>query len=633
MIIQLVNVNKSFLVEELLKDVNFIINEGDKVAIVGYNGAGKTTLARLICGELLCDSGKVIVQKNKTMAYLKQNPLITSDKTLYDEIYYSNELIITLKEQIKNILEQINKCNDDNNIKTLNNKLHSLQESFDKLEGYKYDSLVKGVINGLGFGESHINTPVSNLSGGEKTRLALAKELIKNPDILILDEPTNHLDINSLNWLENFLKSYKGTLIIISHDRYFLDTVTTKTIDIDTKKVTVYNTHFSKYIIQKEKIKISQMRRYEANQREIKRQEDVIAKLKSFNRQKSIKRAESREKLLNKMEKVERPYYEDTDMNLKLVPRFESGFNVLDVNNISKSFGDLTLFKDVSFKIHKGDKVALIGNNGSGKSTFFKIINRKLMADSGTFIYGTKVEKAYFDQEHRLLDENCNLIEEISNANKDLTETEIRNILASYLFRGDDVFKKISSLSGGEKSRLTFVKLMLSEANFLLLDEPTNHLDLSSKNILEEGLLGYEGTLFIISHDRYFVNRVCNKILYLNDKTMTLFDGNYSTFVEKGLMNKSMPENVKQNKSSSTKTTWLKQKEQQALIKKKKNDIKKCENSIAKIEEEIEKLDLELTKEEVFTDHIKAGEISTKKEKLEVELEALYEQWEMLHEE
>ncbi len=633
MIIQFSKVSKSFLVDELLKDVNFIVNEGDKMAIVGYNGAGKTTLARLITGELLADSGEIIIQKNKSIAFLKQNPLIKSDRNLYDEIYNANKEIISLKKEINTVLSEINLSEDKGSIEILNKRLHLLQEKFDKMDGYKYDSLVKGVINGLGFAKNHMDMPVSKLSGGEKTRLSLAKELIKNPDILILDEPTNHLDIKSLNWLENFLKAYKGTLIVISHDRYFLDTVTNRTLDIDNGRVRVYNMHFSKYIIEKEKIRISQIRQYEANQREIKRQEDVIAKLKSFNREKSIKRAQSREKMLSKMEKVERPHYVDVDMNLKLEPRYESGFNVLDINNISKSFGDLELFKDVSFKIHKGDKVALIGDNGSGKSTFFKILNRKLRADNGSFIYGTKVVSSYFDQEHKLLDESLNLMEEIANTNKDLSGTEIRNILASYLFRGDDVFKRISSLSGGEKSRLTFVKLMLSEANFLMLDEPTNHLDLSSKNILEEGLRGYKGTLFIISHDRYFVNRVCNKILYLNNKKMSLFDGNYANFVEKGLMNPENNDKEEVKKESSSKETWLKEKEKQAQIKKRQNRIKKCEENIAKIEEKIEFYDEELAKEEVFTNHVKAHEIAAKKEKLEHELEKLFEEWEKLHEE
>ncbi len=633
MIIQVSKVNKAFLVDDLLKDVNFIINEGDKVAIVGYNGAGKTTLVRLITGELLADSGEIIIQKNKSLAFLKQNPLINSNKNLYDEIYNANEKIINLKKEIDNVLSQINVSNDKEVIEALNNRLHLLQEDFDKMDGYKYDSLVKGVINGLGFAKNHMDTPVSKLSGGEKTRLSLAKELIKNPDILILDEPTNHLDIKSLNWLENFLKAYKGTLIVISHDRYFLDTVTNRTLDIDNGNVKMYNMHFSKYIVEKEKIKISQIRQYEANQKEIKRQEDVITKLKSFNREKSIKRAESREKMLNKMEKIERPHYVDVDMNLKLEPRYESGFNVLEINNISKSFGELELFKDVSFQIHKGDKIALIGDNGSGKSTFFKILNRKLKADNGSFIFGTKVVSSYFDQEHQLLDENLNLIEEIRNVNKDLSDTEIRNILASYLFRGDDVFKRISSLSGGEKSRLTFVKLMLSEANFLMLDEPTNHLDLSSKNILEEGLRGYTGTLFIISHDRYFVNRVCNKILYLSNKQMTLFDGNYANFVEKGLMNSENVPTEEVKKESSNKENWLREKEKQAKLKKRQNRIKNCEEQIAKIEEQIELFDQELSKEEVFTDHVKAHEIAEKKEKLEHELEKLFEEWEELHEE
>ncbi len=631
MIIQAINVNKSFIGEDIIKDASFIINEGDKVAVVGYNGAGKTTLARIICDEMSADSGEIIIAKNKSLGYLRQNPLVDSDKTLYEEVYSANEKIITLKDELAETLAEIDLCTDEDKISSLNTKLHGLQENFNEVEGYKYESLINGVIKGLGFGESHLNTSVSKLSGGEKTRLALAKELVKNPDILILDEPTNHLDISSLSWLEGFLRAYKGTLIIISHDRYFLDAVTNITIDIDNKKVKMYKMNFSKYIEEKEKDAAIALKAYENNQREIKRQEAVITKLKSFNREKSIKRAESREKLLAKMERVEKPQHIDVDMNLHLRPRCESGFQVLEVANISKSFGDLCLFKDISFNVQKGDKIALIGDNGSGKSTFFKILNSNIKADTGNFRYGSMVVKSYFDQEHQLLNENNNLIDEISDTDPKITETEIRNILASYLFRADDVFKRISTLSGGEKSRLTFVKLMLSEANLLFLDEPTNHLDLSSKAILEKGLSGYEGTLFIISHDRYFVNKVCNKILYLNNKTMHLFDGTYDEFMEKGFLDERKSEEKSLAKSSSSKEEWLAEKERQAAEKKRQNDIKKCEEEISKIEEMISDLDRELEKEEIYSDHVKATEIHNEKEGLEAKLNEIYEKWESLH--
>ncbi len=625
MIIQLINVNKSFIAQDILKDVNFIINKGEKVSIVGYNGAGKTTLVRLITGNLLPDSGEIIIPKDYSISYLKQNALVGSDKTLYDEIYSSNETIVSLQKDIKDTTLAIEHSSSNSEIESLNNKLHHLQEQYASNNGYMYDSVVTGVINGLGFDDKYIHMTMDKMSGGEKTRVALAKVLVNNPDILILDEPTNHLDIVALSWLEDYLQAFKGTLILISHDRYFLDNVATKTIDIDNGKVTVYHKKFTDYMVEKEKRLSTAIKHYNENQKEIKKQEEVIRKLKSFNREKSVKRARSREKLLAKMDKVEKPHFTDVDMNLKLSPRYESGFRVLDVRNVSKSFGSNTLFSNVSFEITKGDKVALIGRNGTGKSTFFKILNDRITPNSGTYKYGAKVVRAYFDQDHKLLNEGNNLIEEISSVDNNLTDTTIRNILASYLFKGDDVFKQISSLSGGEKSRLTFVKLMLSEANFLMLDEPTNHLDIHSKTVLEKALKNYQGTLFIISHDRYFVNKVCNKILYLNDGSMTLFDGTYSEFVRKGLLTST--EEITVEKDSEAKSKWLSEKQRISEENKIKNEIARIEKRIHKIEKEIALLDLELAKEEVYTNHEKSLEITLEKDVLSKEIDELFVRW------
>lgn len=630
MILSCKNITKSFVVESLLRDVSFIINENEKVALIGVNGAGKTTLFRIITGELLADSGDIFIGNGKTIGYLKQNALSESTLSLYNEVYHTNEELIALLKELEDIEEKIHlHSNDNEKLGSLNNDYHRLRQSFESMDGYQYGSLVKGVLHGLGFKKDDYDKSVSKLSGGQKTRVALAKELIRKPDILMLDEPTNHLDMDAIAWLENYLKAYRGTLLIISHDRFFLDVVTNKTVEIEHGKAKVYQGNYSVFIKQKEQERLTQQKHYEQQQKEIKHQEEVITKLRSFNREKSIKRAESREKMLDRIERIDKPINLNADMNLKLKPRNESGNDVLTVTDLSKSFGHLKLFEDLSFDIKKGEHIALLGDNGTGKSTIFKIINKVLESDRGDIRVGTRVNIGYYDQEHQLLNPSNNLIEEISDAYPSLGEGEIRNILASYLFRGDDVYKQVSSLSGGEKGRLTLVKLMLSEANFLILDEPTNHLDIISKNILEEALIGYEGTLFVISHDRYFVNRIATRILHLDKGAMTSYLGDYEHYLEKrNSLNDADVSTNTDSQSSETKMSWMEEKAYKAEKRKLESRFESLEKDIHNLESRIESIQEQLYDEAVYSNHIKATELTNEKESIEEKLNLIYDEWE-----
>lgn len=635
MILQCKNISKSFIVDDVLKDINFIINEGDKTALVGINGAGKTTLFRLITGELTADRGELLFSSSLSVGYLRQNALANSNRRLFQEVYHANETIVQIQKELTDLEEKIHLLSaEDPRLQKLNGDYHNLRETFEQMDGYQYDSLVRGVVKGLGFSDEDQQKSVATLSGGQKTRVALAMELIRRPALLMLDEPTNHLDIDAIGWLEGYLQSYRGTVLIISHDRYFLDQVTNKTIELEMGYATTYTGSFTDFIKEKEHNQEIRLKHYENQQREIKKQEDVITKLKQFNREKSIKRAESREKQLAKIQRIERPVTLESDMNLHLTPRNESGQDVLSVQEMSKSFGELKLFDDLSLEIKKGEKVALIGDNGTGKSTLFKILNNVIDADSGRYRLGTRVKVGYYDQEHQLLNPANTLMDEISHAYPDMTNTEIRNILASYLFKGDDVFKKVSDLSGGEKGRLTLVKLMLSEANFLILDEPTNHLDIISKNILEEALIGYQGTLFVISHDRYFVNRVAKRILHLNHGKLTSYLGNYDDFSEqrKNRLSATGTWDQQANGPTETKLTWEEEKARKAMRRKLETQFAVIEKQIHDTEASIEACDNQLSNEAIYTDHIKAGEITEQKETHESELEQLYETWEELHE-
>lgn len=634
MILSCQNISKSFVVEELLKDVNFHINEGEKVALIGINGAGKTTLFRIITGELLADAGQVIFAQGRTLGYLQQNALAESDMQLFDEVYHANEELIHVQKELENMQEKIHLHEGDAKyLDKLNHDYDRLRLRFESMDGYQYESVVKGVLTGLGFTAKDYEKSVNKLSGGQKTRVALAKELIKSPDILMLDEPTNHLDIDAITWLEGFLKAYRGTVLIISHDRFFLDQITNKTVDIEMGRATMFPGSYTDFMTKKEQLHEAQLKHYEQQQKEIKQQEEVIRKLKSFNREKSIKRAESREKMLDKVERLEKPQELHADMHLHLTPRYESGNDVMKALNLSKSFGPLKLFDDLEFEIKKGEHVALIGDNGTGKSTLFKIINDVIEADGGSIQFGAKVKIGYYDQEHQLLNYDNNLIEEVQDAYPGLSEGEIRNILASYLFKGDDVFKLVGSLSGGEKGRLTLVKLMLSEANFLILDEPTNHLDIISKNILENALIGYQGTLLFISHDRYFVNRIATRIMHLDGQKIENYIGNYDYFTEQRLLRTHTESGQSTTAiSSETKLSWQEEKAQKAEKKKLERRFEAIEKEIHRLEADIESYDKQLADEAVYTDHVKASEITNKKEASEEQLSTLYEEWEEVSE-
>ena len=635
MIIQCQNIQKSFIENTLFENVSFILGESDRAALVGVNGAGKTTLFRIIADEISADQGQVLMASDTTLGYLKQNALNESDHSLFDEVYHANKALLALQKEMEHLTSLIDSIanNHIDELERLNVAYARAVASFEHMDGYSYASRIKGVLNGLGFKEEDYDKKVNTLSGGQKTRVALAIELIKQPDLLMLDEPTNHLDIEAIEWLETYLKAYKGTLLIISHDRYFLDRVTNKTIDLELGTARLYEGPYSEFVIKKQQLQDAAAKHYEQQQKEIKKQEEVIAKLRSYNREKSIKRAESREKLLGKMDRLDKPQTLNADMHLQLTPRHESGNDVLKALHLKKSFGTLHLFDDLNLDIKKGEKVAIIGDNGTGKSTLFKIITGLMEADAGSLTLGAKVRVGYYDQEHQQLNENNTLMEEISSAYPSLDGTQIRNILASYLFRGDDVFKKVGQLSGGEKGRVTLVKLMLGEANFLILDEPTNHLDMISKNILETALKGYQGTLLFISHDRYFVNKVADKILHLENKQLTTYLGNYDHFLEKKEERSTSNFMVEpESQSSENKLSWMESKNIKAEIRKITGQFEKTEALIHTLEGKLSQLDQQLSLEEVYTDHMKSAEITLEKERIESELENTYDQWSELSE-
>lgn len=630
MILSCNNIDKTFVDQHILKNASFHVEDNEKVAIVGINGAGKSTLLKIIVGSMQADQGTVTFAKDSTFGYLAQHQAVDTENTIYDELLTIKKDIIELEKTIRQT-ELDMKHAQGNDLDNLLNKYTNLTHQFELANGYAYKSEIVGILKGLGFEEEEFTKKVSTLSGGQKTRVALGKLLLQKPDLIMLDEPTNHLDLNSIAWLENYLLNYKGAVIIVCHDRYFLDKVATKIIEIDNGVVTSFPGNYSAYAVQKEHLRIEQMHAYLNQQREIKHQEEVIEKLRSFNREKSIKRAESREKMLDKIERVEKPVEINTDMKLKLTPHILSGNDVLQVTGLSKAFGSQLLFSDVDFEIKRGEHVAIIGDNGTGKTTLLKIINELIPMDAGTIKLGANVEIGYYDQEHHVLHMEKTLFEEISDDYPYLTNTEIRNTLAAFLFTGDDVFKKISSLSGGERGRVSLAKLMLSEANFLILDEPTNHLDIASKEILETAINSYEGTVLYVSHDRYFINKTASRIMELSQKQFTNYIGNYDYYLEKKeILSPTAIVETSTPTESAQKTDWKQQKEQQAIQRKKENEIKKCEEKIARLEEENQKIDEEMGLSENATNVGKLTELSQKKDAIENELEELYEKWEEL---
>ena len=636
MILSCQSICKSFGEKVILQDASFHIEEREKAALIGNNGAGKTTLLRIIMEEISADSGQVVIAKDKKIGYLAQYQDIHGHHTIYEELMTTKQYILDMEDKIRS-LEQEMKYVAGDKLESLMNSYTRLTHQFELENGYAYKSEIVGVLKGLGFEEEDYGKQIENLSGGQKTRVALGKLLISKPDILLLDEPTNHLDMESIVWLETYLLNYPGAVFIVSHDRYFLDKVVTKIVEIEAAQMRMYEGNYSAYALKKAQLRDAQYKAYLNQQREIKHQEAVITKLRSFNREKSIKRAESRVKMLDKIQRIEKPIEIDNQMRISLEPRFISGNDVLTVEGLSKAFPGQTLFTDINFEIKRGERVALIGNNGTGKTTILKILNGIVDADAGRFALGSKVQIGYYDQEHHVLHMEKTIFQEISDTYPTLTETEIRNMLAAFLFTGDDVFKLISSLSGGERGRVSLAKLMLSEANFLILDEPTNHLDIASKEILEEALNSYTGTVLYVSHDRYFINQTATRIMDLTNQAIVNYIGDYDYYLEKkdemtriyAPVQETAAQEVKEN-VSETKLTWQQQKEEQALKRKRENELKKVEARIEELETRDKEIDETMVLPDICTNVAECTKLSREKAAIAEELEGLYEKWEEL---
>ena len=589
MILSCNNISKSFGTDVIIKSCSFNIEDHEKAAIVGINGAGKSTLLKIITGIEPADTGLVTLAKDKTLGYLAQQQNLGSDNTIYDELLSVKQYILDMEKELRSIEKRMNTADGDE-LENLMKKYSDLNHRFEMENGYAYKSEITGVLKGLGFSEEDFTLNVNTLSGGQKTRVALGRLLLAKPDIILLDEPTNHLDMESIRWLENYLLNYNGAVLIVAHDRYFLDKIVSKIIELDNGVATVFSGNYTDYAAKKAILRNMKLKEYLNQQREIKHQEDVITKLKQFNREKSIKRAESREKMLDKIEIVDKPQELNDKMNIKLEPNVVSGNDVLTISGLSKSFDDITLFDNIDIEIKRGERVALIGNNGTGKTTILKLINGIIEPDSGSIYLGAKVNIGYYDQEHHVLDPDKTIFDEIRDAYPDLNNTQIRNTLAAFLFTNEDVFKYIRDLSGGEKGRVSLAKLMLSNANFLILDEPTNHLDIVSKEILENALNNYTGTVLFVSHDRYFINAAATRIIELSNKTVVNYIGNYDYYLEKRDILSAKPINTVSSadiehakKAADSKASWQEEKVKQAQLKKIKNELKRTEERIANI--------------------------------------------------
>ena len=656
MILACHNISKSFGDRVIVQNGSFHIEEREKAALVGVNGAGKSTILKMIMNEEPTDGGDIILAKGRTIGYLAQHQDLIPHGTIYEELRSAKADIIEMEQRLRSIEEELKSLSGD----ALENRLETynrLQSEFEARNGYACESEITGVLKGLGFTEEEFSKKTDTLSGGQKTRVALGKLLLTSPDILLLDEPTNHLDLNSIAWLETFLINYQGAVFIVSHDRFFLNRVVSKVVEIENGEIRMYLGNYQAYSEKKQQIRDARLKEYLNQQREIRHQQAVIEKLRSFNREKSIRRAESREKMLEKMTPVEKPMDEPREMHFTLEPSCISGNDVLSVEGLSKRFDSQVLFKDVSFEIKRGEHVAIIGDNGTGKTTLLKILNQVQKADAGSFTLGAKVQIGYYDQEHHVLHDNKTIFDEISDDYPTLNNTQIRNTLAAFQFTGDEVFQVISTLSGGEKGRVSLAKLMLSEANFLILDEPTNHLDIASKEILEEALNNYSGTVLYVSHDRYFINQTATRILELVNQTIVNYIGNYDYYLEKkeeltkayasvpsaekagnsgnraaGNASESTGPSAGATSSKPSALSWQEQKELQAKERKRKNDLKKTEEEISRLEERNEEIDHELTLEEVYSNSIKCQELTSERTQNEEKLEELYEKWESLAE-
>ena len=654
MILSCHNICKSFGTDEILKGASFHIQEHEKAALVGVNGAGKTTLLRIIMGLEQADDGEVTFARGCSVGYLAQMNMLSGGRSIYEEVSEVMQPVIDLELQLRDMEEEMNHASAQH-IDQLMERYHQTQTHFEQMGGYAWKSEISGVLRGLGFTDDEFEKPVDTLSGGQKTRVALGKLLLQAPDLMLLDEPTNHLYLNSVEWLENYLLNYRGAVLVVAHDRFFLNKVVSKVVEIDQGSVSTYAGDYSAYSRKKQQVRLTQLRAWQNQQEQIRHQEEVIAKLKRFNREKSIKRAESREKMLDKIERLEKPSEAVSDMHLTLEPRVESGKDVLSVAGLSKSF-EFPLFENLELEIKRGEKVALIGNNGTGKSTLLKILIGQMESDSGTVTLGTNVHIGYYDQEHQILHPEKTLFQELQDAWPNLNNTQIRNTLASFLFTKDDVFKLVSELSGGERGRLSLAKLMLSKANFLILDEPTNHLDIQSREILEDAVCAYTGTVLCVSHDRWFINRIATRVIDLTGRILISYPGNYDYYLEKheeltrrfvssdthtsgGVIQSSnashlsMAAPVSSSEGSAGKTDWEKKKKEQALARKKESRLSELEKKISACEARSAEIDDLLTREEVFTDLEQITKLAKEKEQVEKELETLYDQWAELAEE
>ena len=633
MILACSHIEKKFNDQTIFSDATFHINDGERAALVGSNGAGKTTLLRIIVGELPADGGEITTAKDKTIGYLPQQQGYHSENSIYEDLLDVKKDIVELDRSIRGMEQQMPQASGAE-LEAMLEKYHRLQTEFEARDGYACKSQIMGIINGLGFCGGDVDQCINTLSGGQKTRVALGKLLLLEPDLLILDEPTNHLDLSSIEWLENYLANYKGSVLIVSHDRYFLDRISEKVIEIDHGTITVFSGNYSDYAKKKEQLRSNLRKQYENYERTVKHQEAVIEKLRSFNREKSIKRAESREKMLEKLTPVEKPAEQGRTIHFELSPEKVSGNDVLFVEGFAKSFGENHLFDHVTFDLHRGQRAAIIGKNGTGKTTLLKILCQELPPDRGSARFGTNVEIGYYDQEHNVLHEDKTIFDEIHDDYPDLNNTKIRNVLAAFLFTGDDVYKKISLLSGGEKGRVSLAKLMLSKANLLLLDEPTNHLDIESKEILEEALNNYTGTVLFVSHDRYFIQKTATKILDLTGNALLSYDGDYSWYlqkketVEKLHLNPQVSSQAAEKTESDAKLDWKEQKEREAKRRKIENSYNKTEEEIHTIEQRISLIDDTMSLPEYATDVGKLTELAKEKEQKERDLERAMEAWE-----
>lgn len=637
MILSCNNVSKAYGTDVIIKSCSFNIEDHEKAAIVGINGAGKSTLLKIVTGNESADTGIVTLAKDKTMGYLAQQQDLQSDRSIYDELLSVKQYILDMESELRKIESAMNTATD-NELETLMTKYTNLSHEFEMNNGYAYKSEITGVLKGLGFSEEDFSLHVNTLSGGQKTRVSLGKLLLSKPDIILLDEPTNHLDMESISWLENYLLNYSGSVLIVAHDRYFLDKIVSKIIEIDNGVCTVFSGNYTDYASKKAILRNMKLKEYLNQQRDIRHQEEVIAKLKQFNREKSIKRAESREKMLDKIDVIDKPTELNNKMNIQLEPNVISGNDVLTVTGLTKSFDGTTLFDNINFEIKRGERVALIGNNGTGKTTILKLINGLIQPDSGSIYLGAKVSIGYYDQEHHVLDPDKTLFEEIQDAYPGLNNTQIRNTLAAFLFTNDDVFKYIRDLSGGERGRVSLAKLMLSNANLLILDEPTNHLDIVSKEILENALNNYTGTVLYVSHDRYFINATATRILELTNQNIINYIGNYDYYMEKRdiLTANAFPSKDSDSDATASvkesKMSWQQSREEQNRLKKRKNEIKKIEERIAQIEERISAIDIEYSDPSIGSNTARLMDLHNESTNLKQELDALYERWEELME-